>query len=418
MQELRCFSGLPLFIEYSTLILLLVLEKWIVILDDIRIQGASIRRRGVSVAVSRIVSRYIFKEASFSFVAVLLVLMMILLGGVFVKLLGKVAEGSIEPGLLFPLLFWGSLNSITTLLAVALFLGLLLTMGRLYKDSEIYALRASGVGDRQLLRPLILLGVVVSAILALLAFWLGPHAEQNIDRLRNEAIAQIDLGGITPGRFMTLPGQDAVVFAESLDARTHKLNNIYVFQEAEGELRVISARSADQVEGVTAGEKYLELEDGQMFTGMPGDERFTHASYKKNGVLLTDAKPAGSGADLEILSLKDLWRSDDPASKAELHWRLSFPVSVLVLTLLALPMSYSTPRQGRFGKLAVAILVYIVYANLLGLGKTWMGSGAVPVWLGLWWVHFIFLAIAVSLLLQQNKVMTRWFRGRRRASVT
>ena len=359
-----------------------------------------------------IISKYLLKEALFSFFAVLTVLLLILLGGVFVKLLGKVAEGSIEASLLFPLLFWGSLNSITTLLAVSLFLGLLLTLGGLYKDSEIYALRASGVGDGQLLRPFVLLGISVAVILALLAFWLGPQAERSINYLRNEAAAKLDLGGITPGRFMTLPGQKAVVFAESLDSKTHKLSNIYVFYETENELRVISARSADQVVDVEEGDRYLELEDGQMFMGLPGDDQFTRVSYKKNGVLLADAESTEAEAQTEMLSLTQLWQSDDPVHKAELHWRLSFPVSALVLTLLALPMSYATPRQGRFGKLALAILIYIVYANVLGLGKTWLENGDVPVWLGLWWIHFAFFAVAIYLLLSQNKALLRWF-GRR-----
>jgi len=362
-----------------------------------------------------IISKYLLKEALFSLFAVLTVLLLILLGGVFVKLLGKVAEGSIEASLLFPLLFWGSLNSITTLLAVSLFLGLLLTLGRLYKDSEIYALRASGVGDAQLLRPFVLLGVFIALILALLAFWLGPQAERNIDNLRTEAAAKLDLGGITPGRFMTLPGQEAVVFAESLDTKTRKLNNIFVFYESEDELRVISARSADQVDGEVEGERFLELEDGQMFTGLPGDDQFSHVSYKKNGVLLADIQSSGPSGDAEMLSLQKLWQSGEPAHKAELHWRLSFPVSALVLTLLALPMSYATPRQGRFGKLALAILIYIVYVNLLGLGKTWLESGEIPIWLGLWWVHLVFFAIAVYLLMRQNKALSRWFGGRSRA---
>ncbi len=356
-----------------------------------------------------IISKYLLKEALFSFFAVLTVLLLILLGGVFVKLLGKVAEGSIEASLLLPLLFWGSLNSITTLLAVSLFLGLLLTLGRLYKDSEIYALRASGVGDRQLLRPFILLGISIAVILALLAFWLEPQAERSMADLRNEAAAKLDLGGITPGRFMTLPGQEAVVFAESFDSQTDKLNNIFIFYETEDALRVISARRAGQVEGDIEGERYLELEDGQMFMGLPGDDQFTHVSYAKNGVLLADAKSTAPAGEVEMLSFTQLWQSDEPSLRAELHWRLSFPVSALVLTLLALPMSYSTPRQGRFGKLALAILVYIVYANLLGLGKTWLESGEMPAWLGLWWVHGLFFAIAVYLLLQQNKALLRWF---------
>jgi len=359
----------------------------------------------------RIISRYLLKEALFSFFAVLTVLLLILLGGVFVKLLGKVAEGSIDASLLFPLLFWGSLNSITTLLAVSLFLGMLLTLGRLYKDSEIYALRASGVGDRQLLRPFILLGISVAVLLVLLAFWLGPQAERNINQLRNEAAAKLDLGGVTPGRFMTLPGQDAVIFAESLNSDTHKLNNIFIFYQTEEALRVISARSADQIEGAKEGERFLELQDGQMFMGLPGDEQFTHVSYKKNGVRLADTGSNGPSGEIEMLSFKALWESSEPSHKAELHWRLSFPISALVLTLLALPMSYSTPRQGRFGKLALAILIYIVYANLLGLGKTWIESGAVPIWLGLWWVHFMLFAMAMYLLLLQNKTLSRWFRS-------
>ncbi|HHJ18646.1 MAG TPA: LptF/LptG family permease, partial [Gammaproteobacteria bacterium] len=222
-----------------------------------------------------ILQKYLLKEALISFFAVLLVLLLVLLGGVFIQLLSKVAEGSVELGLLLPLLFWGSLKAFSTLLVISLFLSILFSLGRLYKDSEIYAMRASGFGSLQLWMPFLWISGVLALLMALLSFELGPQAEQHVHDLKVAALEKLDLAGITPGRFVELPGQGRVVFAGGLDPESHQLQHLYLFQEKRGHLQIVAATTAEQIEVAQGHEKFLRLSEGEMFEGMPGADRFS-----------------------------------------------------------------------------------------------------------------------------------------------
>lgn len=356
----------------------------------------------------RTVDRYLFKEALTSFLAVLLVLMLILLGGVFVKLLTKVVDGSIEAGYLLPLLTWGALKSVSTLIAVSLFLGILLALGRMYKDNEIYALRASGMSDRYLLRPFIWLASMVAVILMTLAFWLEPMAERKIQDQRAEAIQNINLAGISPGKFVTMPGSSRVVFAEHAGDNKDQLQNIYLFEELNDELRIVTAATANQKSISEYRGEYLELDDGSIFQGAANADEFTLGEFQQMGFRLPSAEHKDLVRELDMMSVTQLREGGTPLHLAELHWRVSNPVSVFVLVLLAIALSYSGPRQGRFGSLATAILVYIFYANLLGLGKDLIEKGSIPQWLGLWWVHLLFLLTAIIILAKQNRYLERF----------
>ncbi len=355
----------------------------------------------------RTIDRYLFKEALTSFLAVLLVLMLILVGGVFVKLLGKVVDGSIEAGYLLPLLTWGALKSVSTLIAVSLFLGVLLALGRMYKDNEIYALRASGMSDRQLLRPFLWLGSLVATVLLVLSFWLEPLAERKIQAQRADAIQNINLAGITPGKFVTMPGSSRVIFAEHAGENKDQLGNIYLFEELEQELRIVTAATADQKSIAEYNGEFLELSNGRIFQGTAAAEEFTAGNFEQMGFRLPSAERKDLVRDLDMMSVTQLRAGGTRQHLAELQWRISNPISIFILVLLAVALSYSGPRQGRFGSLATAILVYIFYVNLLGLGKDMIEKGTLPEWMGLWWVHLLFLIMAVFILAKQNRYIER-----------
>ncbi len=358
----------------------------------------------------KIITKAIITETVGNFLAVLVVLLLILVGGLFVRLLGKVADGTLDAAILFPSLLWVSLQSVTSLLAVAMFLALLLTLGRLYKDNEIYALRACGYGEVQLLAPALGFGAGVALLLVGLAFWASPWAHAKARALKDEAMQSVDLGGVVPGRFMSFPAQQRVIYAEALDADTRELRNVYIFQEREGALRVVAASRARQ-KMPSDGEKFLELADGQMVEIGPGGQRLSRVDFALNGFRLPSAAVGDYGGGTDTLSLVELASSPDRRMQAELHWRLSFPLSVLVLAFIAVPLSHGSPRQGRFGKLAVAVMVYILYANLLGLGKSMVEDGQVPSALGLWWVHGVFFALGAAILWQRLGRPLRAFVG-------
>ena len=348
-----------------------------------------------------IVHRYLLKDVAGNFVAILLVLLLILLGGVFVKLLGKVADGSIEFSLVFPLLLWGSVGSLTTLLVVSAFLAILLTMGTLYRNSEIYALRTMGIGDMALVRLFLWFGVAVALFLFLLAAWVSPHAAVRSQELRQAAATRFDLAAVTPGRFIALPGNDRVIFAGGRSDDGEALEEIVLFSGRGNHLKVMTARTASQIDDERGHARYLELHDGNFYQGAPGSDRYIAGRFSGNRINVPGVAGAGR-VRLKMLPLEQLLGSDEPGRRAELHWRLSFPISVIVLTFLAVPLSHTSPRKGRFGRVAIAILLYVLYANLLGLGKNWIEAGVMPAGLGLWWVHGLFMLLFLLLMWQRS----------------
>ncbi len=348
-----------------------------------------------------IVHRYLLKDVVANFVAILLVLLLILLGGVFVKLLGKVADGSIEFSLVFPLLLWGSVGSLTTLLVVSAFLAILLTMGTLYRNSEIYALRTMGIGDMALVRLFLWFGVAVALVLFLLAAWVSPHASMRTQELRHEAATRFDLSAVTPGRFIALPGNDRVIFAGGRSDDGEALEEIVLFSGRGNNLKIVTARTAVQIDDDDGNARFLDLAEGNFYQGAPGSDRYLAGRFGNNRINVPGAA-ATSHLRLKMLPLQQLLGSDDLGRRAELHWRLSFPFSLIVLTFLAVPLSHTSPRKGRFGRVAVAILLYVLYANLLGLGKNWIEAGVVPAGVGLWWVHALFMLLFMVLIWRQS----------------
>ena len=110
---------------------------------------------------------------------------------------------------------------------------------------------------------------------------------------------------------------------------------------------------------------------------------------------------------VQALSTKELWQSDDPEHKAELDWRITLPVSTLIIVMMALPLSQTTPRGGRYSKLALGILLYLIYSNLLGIGKAWISKGVVPYWIGTSWVHVLGVITLYILLRYSGLIMAK-----------
>jgi len=354
-----------------------------------------------------IITRYLLAEIVFTLLAVLAVLLLILVGGVFAKLLGNVVAGKISATVLFPLLAVGSLNSLGTLIVVALFLSVLITLGRMYKDNEMTALQASGAGVRPVIKPLLVIGLLTAILLIWLAFWVQPWSRVVTENLRSQSSQVLDIGGITPGRFISIPGTNQVVFAESMNNAEKKLETVFLFRQFKGSAQVISADSATQIKPDGSGKRQLVLDQGEVFEILPQKNGYSIGTFDRQKIRLPDSSETNGKTSVRSLATSKLMRSDGIEEKAELHWRLSYPVSVVVLVLLAIPLSYTTPRKGQFAKLVIAVLIYVGYVNFLGLGRSWMENSQIPASLGLWWVHGLIFLLAF--VLYANQQGWHWF---------
>ncbi len=362
----------------------------------------------------RILDRYLFKEMLLTWLAVLLVLLVIMTGNVLARSLSRVTDGAIDADVL--LLFVGvkSIGLLVTLIPLALYLGILLAHGRFYRDNEMAVMQACGYGWRDLLRPTILIGLLAVLVIAALTVFAAPWAARYEQELKQAMRERSAVSLLTPGRFIESSDGSLVFFVRSADPATETFQDVFLHRKVEGQpARVDTSASARYRRDEATGDEYIELVDGQTSIGGPGDAEWTVTRFGSQSVLRPHEDPEAPRLRTKGKALSQLIGSDALADRAELQWRVSLPLGALLLAILAVPLAYTSPRQGRFGKIGLAILVYIPFANMLSLARKWIASGAMPAWIGLWPVHLAMLVIILWLL--GRRVGWQWLLRKRAA---
>jgi lipopolysaccharide export system permease protein len=345
--------------------------------------------------------RYVFREVAVAWVGVTGVLLLILVSNQLAAVLGQAAERGYPKEVIGGLIGLTTIQNLTVLIPIGLLLGIVLALGRLYQESEMAAMRACGIGTGRLLRPIGLLAAVVVAFLAWLALHGAPQAYGRAQEIRREALRQAQFGALVPGKFHTFAGGSAVFYAESADP-DGTLRKVFVQRRAGDRLEVALAERARHTVEEGGALHVLVLYDGERYEGTPGQAVMRRVRFAEHGLPVRVADPATGPQRIEARSTRDLLASPDREAKAELQWRISLPLMAVVLTLLAVPLSELKPRQGRYGRIGAAILVYFVYSNLVSAAKTWVEKGSLDPAVGLWWTHAIVLVAALVLLYRQS----------------
>lgn len=344
-----------------------------------------------------IIERYLLKDILYTLLAVTLVLTVIYLGNRFIDFLADAAVGGIPSDVILTLLFLKSIGATVVVLPMALYLSILFVFGRLYKDSEMTALMACGVSMGRVVRTVLFFTLVFAAVVALLSLYIKPWAEEQSYTILDRIEASSELTGISAGRFNESSHIDGVFYVEEIAADMENMRNIFVRYSREGVQTLVTAKRAHQRIDEQTGDRYLVLEDGHRYEGAPGEANFKIIEFEQHAVLIRPREVVPAERKRWAYSTTQLLSSSDLRDTAELQWRLSMPLAAIVLAMLAVALSRTSPRQGRFAKLFTAILVYIIYSNLLAVAQNWLERGMLPWWLGLWWVHLIFILMVLVL---------------------
>lgn len=359
-----------------------------------------------------IIHRYLLREIGVTFLGVTGLLLMIFLSGTLVRILVKTLEGDYPATIMFALLGLKGASSLMLVVPIALFVAVLLGLGRLYHDSEMAAMLACGIGPSQILRSVSRVGFIVTVLVAWLALFFSPWAEEQSYRLLDEAAARTAIEGVTAGRFNLLNDGNYLIYVESLAADRRNLSQLFAHANHQGQEYLVTASGAHEVRDPPSGERYLVLDNGFRYEGLPGRSEFNVVQFREHGLLLRERAIVPTQRRRNAVSTLTLLRSALPADQAELQWRIAVPISTLLLALLAVPLARTAPREGRYGRLVVGILLYIVYNNMLGIARSALGKGDVPPWIGIWWVHLLLLLVLLGFLWSQRRL-----RGARRMPV-
>jgi lipopolysaccharide export system permease protein len=359
--------------------------------------------------MSGILQRYVLRETFQTWLVVTLVLLVILVTNQFAAVLGDAAANKLPRGAILQVIGLTTVQYLTILIPVGFFLAIMLALARLYHDSEMAAMMSCGIGPSQLYRAILTLGGCLAAVVAVLALVVSPAALRQVQEFAAQAKRDASIGLLQAGRFVSFADGKAALYAESLTPDRH-LHQVFVQRRNGDKVEVIVADEAWQ-EDVGSGMRVLIFARGHRYEGEPGDARFRLVQFAEHGIPFEIPAAGPVKLEPEALSTAALFSSSEPANRAELHWRLGPPLTLLVLAILAVPLARTEPRKGRFAGLAPAVLAYLIYANLLAAGRGWIERGQVPEVVGLWWVHGLFLAAAGGMLIHQLGLWRQWVRG-------
>jgi len=360
-----------------------------------------------------IVFRYLSREVLLTLSAVSAVLLVIIMSGRFIRYLAQAAQGLLDPGVLLLIMAYRIPGFLQLILPLALFLGILLAYGRMYLDSEMTVLSATGMSQQRLFAYSLAPATLVALLAGWLSLGLAPQGVEHVARILNEQSAMTELDTLVPGRFQSMKNGSRVTYTEELSEDRGALSEVFISEtqlsskgDKERGISVLVAESGRQ-EIQADGSRYLILENGYRYDGNPGQADYRAIKYDTYGVLLPKPEVAAEVTEREAIPTRELIGNDKPRMQSELQWRLSIPVLVFVVTLLAVPLSRVNPRQGRFLKLLPAILLYMAYLALLIAARGALDKENIPAVLGLWWVHGLFVLIGL-LLLYWEPLRLRW----------
>ncbi|HAS51293.1 MAG TPA: LPS export ABC transporter permease LptF [Gammaproteobacteria bacterium] len=346
--------------------------------------------------VPSIIDRYLIREIGLTLLATLLALMAILLSHRLAGYLSKAAAGLLAKDSVLLLLLLQSVDMVIVLAPLAFLLSIMLTLGRLYRDHEMTALAAGGQGPLAVYRAVFLLATPLALLTLGAALFLLPVIMQWQFEALAKARKEAEVSMFTPGAFREIMQGQHVIYIGALDER--ELRNIFIqSREPDGDFSITTGARGRQ-ETDEQGIRHIILEQGHRYRGVPGRGDYDLLSFER-AIMRIDTRLTMETSRRETLPTAQLLNATEPLQIAELHMRLNSPLQMLLIALWAPLLARAQPREGRYGRIVAAILVYAIYFNLVGVGESWLSQGVVSSGVGLWWVHGLFLLFGLGLLL-------------------
>jgi lipopolysaccharide export system permease protein len=314
------------------------------------------------------------KELARSFGATLVVLVTVVMTMMLIRTLGQASKGSVSPSDVMLVMGFTVLGQLPTILSLSLFIAVVGTLSRMYRDSEMVIWFASGRGLVSLLKPLLRFSWPVMVVTAVLSLLVWPWANSQIQELKTRYEQRSDIDRIAPGEFQESSNGSRVFFIDKDSPDTQAGNNIFIAASDGTRESITSARSA-RLE-TRNGERMALLSDGQRLETSLDEPGVKISEFTEYGTRIGSA-PTGSAEELSVKSRPtlELLARPLPAYRAELGWRLGLALAALNFVVLGLAVASVNPRAARSTGLVFALFAFIVYYNLMTLGQSWVGAG-------------------------------------------
>ncbi len=368
-----------------------------------------------------IIKRYLAKEVYTHLCVITGILVLIFLSNQLVRFLSRAAAGKLTGGMLLKIMALEIPILVGFLLPVGTYVAILLAYGRLYVDSEMTVLEACGVSQRQLLRYTQFFALAVFLVVLIMTFYITPWVMRDKNKILATNPASLIISTLVPGRFQTITDQN-VVYVEDIDHNKAVAENIFIArlesmtvnENKNGQSvkvkvpiwRILSADKAYQMESNEYHGSFIVAENGMEYSGVPGQRNFRVVHFEKYGARIPSMMDTvKTKLKYDTLSTSQLLKEafENKKAMAELQWRISIPLSIPILVLLAVPLSRVNPRQGRYRKLIPAILLYTIYANMQFVMRDWIEDGVISTYIGMWPLHLLLLLTACVFYIDKHQ---------------
>ena len=354
-----------------------------------------------------VIDRYLLREFTLNVMAVISVLWLIYVATRFARYLSQAAVGNLPSEVIFTLLGYSSLGALSLLLPIGAFLAVLLALGRMNSDSELTVIAACGIPNKRVMRNVAIFSVSIALIVAMLSLAIVPNVLSGRYELEQKAKMAADTSGLVAGSFKESRDGSWTFYSQGLSNDEQTMESVFIEIHRGDRPLVFRAKQGRFDIDPKTGNKYLVLEDGYRYEGQAGDKDFVIAEFESHSLLIEKGEEKQVRERHKSLPTADLWARGHNKDIAEVQWRISAAIMTVVLCFFAMRFANTGPRQGRYAGLFPAILLYIVYSNLLGVSRAWVAKGVLSPWLGGLWVHLLMI-IVLLVMFNQQKISQVW----------
>ncbi|QWD67754.1 LPS export ABC transporter permease LptF [Polynucleobacter sp. VK25] len=352
------------------------------------------------------------RELSFTTGGVFLVLVTIMVTTLVIRILGFAANGAVNPEDALVLIALATLGYLAVLLTVSLFVATLIVLVRWYKDSEMIVWFASGLSVTNLIRPILQFATPLIIVIALLALFVWPWANRESTLISQRFQQRDDVSMVSSGQFKESAKAERVFFIEELDVDKSEVKNIFVADSKNGRLS-IAVSSSGYIQNSAGGEKSIVLHNGRRYEGQPTQPDFRILEFDEYSTKIRSKETLAPAPRDREKTITELINEPNPAftnpNRAELLWRIGLPLMALGLVLIAIPLAYVNPRLGNYTAMFYAVLIYLIYSNLLNLTQNFVSQGKVSVFVAIWPIHLLALLIATALIRNRINPSLKWW---------
>lgn len=325
-----------------------------------------------------------------------------------IRILGQAAGGKVASQDVFALIGFASLNYLPIILSLTSFVAVLLVVSRSYQDSEMVVWFASGLSLSKWIKPVLSFGLPIVVLIAILSFMVTPWANRQSAEFRERFQQREDVSRVSPGRFQESSSSDRVFFVEGISGDATRVRNVFVNTVRNGQNSVVVAQEGT-IEIDKQGDKFLVLKDGRRYDGTPNQPDFRLMEFERYGVLVSrQSQAANADRSARALPTRALFENPNNFNRGELLWRTSLPIMGLLLMLLAIPLSFVNPRGGRSANLMTALVLFVLYSNMISVFQAAVVRNRMPLLMAWWPIHVLVVAVIAALFLWRLNMNSRY----------